>query len=48
MIVDDEFKNAQLRQEETGLQDIAPTILDILDIEKPSEMTGESLLENKI
>ena len=27
------------------LSDIAPTILDILDIEKPVEMTGESLLE---
>jgi 2,3-bisphosphoglycerate-independent phosphoglycerate mutase len=27
------------------LSDIAPTILDILQIEKPKEMTGESLLE---
>jgi len=28
-----------------GLQDIAPTVLELLDIEKPSEMTGESLIE---
>lgn len=28
-----------------GLKDIAPTILDILNIEKPSDMTGKSLIE---
>jgi 2,3-bisphosphoglycerate-independent phosphoglycerate mutase len=28
-----------------GLQDIAPTILDLLEIKKPSEMTGSSLLK---
>lgn len=27
-----------------SLQDLAPTILDILDIEKPSQMTGNSLI----
>jgi 2,3-bisphosphoglycerate-independent phosphoglycerate mutase len=27
------------------LSDVAPTILDIMKIEKPAEMTGESLLE---
>jgi bisphosphoglycerate-independent phosphoglycerate mutase (AlkP superfamily) len=27
------------------LSDVAPTILKILDIEKPDEMTGESLLD---
>jgi 2,3-bisphosphoglycerate-independent phosphoglycerate mutase len=26
------------------LADVAPTILDLLDIEKPSEMTGKSLI----
>ncbi|MCL2369291.1 MAG: 2,3-bisphosphoglycerate-independent phosphoglycerate mutase [Alphaproteobacteria bacterium] len=31
-----------------GLADIAPTMLDILGIEKPSEMTGESLLSEKV
>ncbi|MBI3458942.1 2,3-bisphosphoglycerate-independent phosphoglycerate mutase [Candidatus Azambacteria bacterium] len=30
------------------LSDVAPTILDILRIEKPSEMTGESLLKQLI
>jgi 2,3-bisphosphoglycerate-independent phosphoglycerate mutase len=29
------------------LADIAPTMLDILDIEKPEEMTGSSLLKQK-
>jgi bisphosphoglycerate-independent phosphoglycerate mutase (AlkP superfamily) len=28
-----------------GLQDVAPTVLQILDIAKPAEMTGESLIE---
>ncbi len=28
-----------------GLQDIAPTILDLLWIQKPKEMTGKSLIE---
>jgi len=28
-----------------GLSDVTPTILDLLAIEKPAEMTGESLLE---
>jgi len=40
---DEKLKKAKLK-EGKGLQDIAPTILDILDIEKPKEMTGESLI----
>lgn len=36
-------KNAKLRHG-GSLQDIAPTVLDILNVDKPSEMTGESLL----
>lgn len=28
-----------------GLQDIAPTVLELMGIEKPWEMTGESLIE---
>jgi 2,3-bisphosphoglycerate-independent phosphoglycerate mutase len=31
---------------EGRLADIAPTMLDIMGLEKPEEMTGESLLEN--
>jgi 2,3-bisphosphoglycerate-independent phosphoglycerate mutase len=30
-----------------SLCDIAPTLLDLMDRERPAEMTGESLLENK-
>ena len=31
---------------EGRLADLAPTMLDIMGIEKPEEMTGESLIEN--
>jgi len=34
-------------KEEGGLQDIAPTILELMEIEKPKEMTGESLIVQK-
>jgi len=38
-------KNGQGEVKTSGLlSDIAPTVLDILEIKKPSEMTGESLL----
>ena len=33
-----------LRKEEGALENVAPTLLDILDIPKPSEMTARSLL----
>ena len=36
-------KNAQLRND-GRLADLAPTLLELLNIEQPSEMTGESLL----
>jgi 2,3-bisphosphoglycerate-independent phosphoglycerate mutase len=29
------------------LADIAPTLLELLSLEKPDDMTGESLIENK-
>ena len=35
----------RLRQEDTRLADIAPTLLELMDIEVPEEMTGQSLLE---
>ncbi|TWJ17610.1 2,3-bisphosphoglycerate-independent phosphoglycerate mutase [Geobacter argillaceus] len=44
VLVDDARKQARLK-DEGRLADIAPTMLDILGIEKPREMTGVSLLE---
>jgi 2,3-bisphosphoglycerate-independent phosphoglycerate mutase len=29
-----------------GLRDIAPTVLELMKIKKPKEMTGESIIEN--
>ena len=34
--------NAKLKQ--GRLADLAPTMLDIMELEKPAEMTGESLI----
>ena len=42
ILVDDDLRGRTVR--EGGLSDIAPTVLDLMDIEKPREMTGESLL----
>jgi 2,3-bisphosphoglycerate-independent phosphoglycerate mutase len=43
VLVDAELKNATLR---SGiLADIAPTILDLMGLPKPAEMTGRSLLQ---
>lgn len=42
ILVDNVRKNMKLKK--GRLSDIAPTILDIMKIEKPSEMTGESLI----
>lgn len=43
---DPELKNAELR-EGCGLVDIAPTVLDILGLPKPEEMTGNSIIMHK-
>lgn len=43
MIVSDKYKSAHLRHG-GGLQDIAPTVLKILGIKKPKEMTGKNLI----
>ncbi|NLC76877.1 MAG: 2,3-bisphosphoglycerate-independent phosphoglycerate mutase, partial [Clostridia bacterium] len=42
ILVSDQYREAVLR--EGSLQDIAPTVLELLGIEKPAEMTGESLI----
>lgn len=40
------LKNAELK-EDCGLVDIAPTVLDILGLPKPEEMTGNSIIIHK-
>lgn len=44
IVVDDRLRGKKLR-EGGRLADIAPTILDLLNLPKPTEMTGRSLLE---
>ncbi len=44
MIISNDFKEKKLRGENVGLRDVAPTVLDMLNITKPAEMTGESLI----
>ena len=43
ILVSDRLKQCKLR-EEGALEDIAPTILSLLDITKPPEMTGKTLI----
>lgn len=43
ILVGNDVEHIQLKDGK-GLQDIAPTVLDIMGIEKPVEMTGESLI----
>ncbi|MFA5361068.1 MAG: 2,3-bisphosphoglycerate-independent phosphoglycerate mutase [archaeon] len=42
---EEKYKKAKLNKN-SGLRDIAPTVLDILKIKKPKEMTGKSILKN--
>jgi 2,3-bisphosphoglycerate-independent phosphoglycerate mutase len=42
MLHSNQSRNCRLAK--GGLQDVAPTVLDILGIKKPKEMTGKSLL----
>jgi 2,3-bisphosphoglycerate-independent phosphoglycerate mutase len=43
-VVDDRYKGRELRSG-GRLADVAPTILEMMDLPKPAEMTGRSLLE---
>lgn len=43
----DKEKKIKLKDRVGVLADVAPTLLDILGIKKPSEMTGESLISGK-
>ena len=45
-IIGQDYKNAPLK-EDMALCDIAPTILEILGVEQPEEMTGTSILLHK-
>ncbi|MBY7704529.1 hypothetical protein JIY74_30390 [Vibrio harveyi] len=38
-------KNIKLKQNDAAIAKVAPTILDIMDLELPSEMTLESMIE---
>ena len=40
---DKELKNSKLKNN-SGLKDIAPTVLQLMQIDKPTEMTGQSLI----
>jgi len=44
IIFDDEFKGRKLREGGT-LADIAPTMLEVMGLPQPKEMTGKSLLQ---
>lgn len=46
VLVDNDLKSAALR-ENGRLSDLAPTLLDMMGIEKPSEMTGTSIIKSK-
>ena len=47
IIINNQYKNKKLKAK-GKLADIAPTILEIMEIEKPKEMTGESLLATEL
>ena len=45
VLFDERFKNAKLREGGT-LADVAPTLLEIMGLVQPKEMTGKSLIEH--
>ena len=55
-LIGDQFLTAkndqEIRQEENDIKgilaDVAPTVLEIMGIQKPAEMTGQSLLSQLI
>lgn len=44
ILVSEELKNVQLRKDGV-LADLAPTLLDVMGLEKPAQMTGKTLIE---
>jgi len=45
IIFDDDFKGAKL-QDQGSLADVAPTVLEIMNINQPEDMSGKSLLKS--
>ena len=43
VVVGEELKNVELKED--GGSDIAPTILDMMNLEQPEQMTGHSLIK---
>jgi 2,3-bisphosphoglycerate-independent phosphoglycerate mutase len=46
IVVSEELKSAKLK-EDGRLSDIAPTVLSMMNLDKPEQMTGESLIIKK-
>jgi 2,3-bisphosphoglycerate-independent phosphoglycerate mutase len=44
ILVSEEYKNVTLR-EDGVLADLAPTLLDLMKVAQPKEMTGKSLIK---
>jgi 2,3-bisphosphoglycerate-independent phosphoglycerate mutase len=44
LLVDDNRQSVRLREGRLG--DIAPTLLELMDLETPEQMTGRSLLQD--
>jgi 2,3-bisphosphoglycerate-independent phosphoglycerate mutase len=47
IVVSDEWKLAGSRGYSAGLRDVAPSVLDMMGLRKPAEMTGRSLVTTK-
>jgi 2,3-bisphosphoglycerate-independent phosphoglycerate mutase len=45
IVFDERYKDRKLR-EDGSLADIGPTLLEMMGLPKPEEMTGRSLLQN--
>ena len=46
IVIDPEHPKHTLRKEGGKLCDLCPTMLDLMGVEKPAEMTGQSLIED--
>ena len=45
IIINKEFENSnKIRLKNGGLQDVAPTIIELMSIKQPTEMTGSGLI----